>query len=73
MFSLETPILCIIVFKDKVSDFIDRHLFYTSGNIKGIQLFYIGNTKRKKRKNSIKNEGNKQFIAIVYKQRLIWE
>ena len=38
----------IIVFKDKVSGFIDCHLFYSVGNVQGIHD-YIGKTKKRKK------------------------
>ena len=36
------------IFKDKVSDFIDRHLFYSSSNISDIHYYILENTKSKK-------------------------
>ena len=55
----------IIVSKDKVFYFFDRHLFYRSGNIEGINYYIYENTKSKKQrydrneKITWKNEDNK--------------
>ena len=58
--------------KEKVSHFIDFHIFHITGNIYNIHN-YIRKLKQMVLygwKNSIGNGDNKYFIAISYKQSL---
>ena len=59
----------MIVSKDKVSDFIGRHLFRALAIFRIYIIIHW--EKSQKWENSIKNGDSKLFIAILYKKNLI--